>query len=127
LDVMPIKLIGFNCCKPEAFDLAMDGLTERTLQILQDKGIQTGCYPNGLGDIPSDNVLERDGQKKTRHDMTSKWLYQYVHGWIDKYHNEKYRLSMIGGCCAVDPCHLEFVVQSVYNDFPHLLMDECTH
>ena len=118
-----IKMIGFNCCLPEAFEIAMNNLNDTTLSILKENGVFIGCYPNGLSDVPSDCDLEIDGAKEIRSDLSSKLLYRFFKEWIRKYNNDKYRLSLIGGCCAVDPHHLAYVVEQIYKDFPCLISE----
>ena len=121
LDILQIKYIGFNCCKPESFDIIMNNLNDNTLQILSNNNILIGCYPNGLADIPTDCVLQNDGAKQIRNDLSSQALYCYFKEWIKKYNNHRNRFALLGGCCAVDPYHLEYAVNHIQKDFPSLL------
>merc|ERR1712012_251132 len=91
LDVLPIVMVGANCCKPETFKLMMDGMNEKTMEILMEKGVSTGCYPNGMGDIPDNFVLSINNHRSTldspkmklRKDLNAEVLYtDHFKKWI---------------------------------------------
>lgn len=72
LNTLPIKCVGVNCCKPEAFDILMNNLTDETLKLLdENNNIFIGCYPNQFVDIKQGRVLDTDGGIALRQDLSS--------------------------------------------------------
>merc|ERR550525_822042 len=121
LELLPISMIGANCCQPEAFEMMMDGMDKYTMALMQDKGISMGCYPNSYAPIPKGRKIGDDGILPEREDLPPDALYgMHFKRWIEKYGNDEHGLGLIGGCCGTVPQHIEFAVNAVNNDFPEM-------
>merc|ERR1712130_857566 len=96
LGILPIRMIGANCCQPETFEKMMDGLNERSLKILKDNNVSTGCYSNGMRPVPEHFVLSEDNAGlEIREDLSPENMYErHYKKWVEKYCNERYRFAL---------------------------------
>jgi len=90
-----LKVILFNCCKPEVIT---DGL--RILKdLLKDTGIQFGGYGNGV-----DKEKPATITRHYRNDLLPVDYYEaYVKVWI-----EECGATVVGGCCGIFPEHIKY-------------------
>ena len=120
LDVLPIAMIGANCCQPEAFEMMMDGLNQDSITMLKENGVSMGCYPNSYAPIPTGRKIA-EYTIPERKDLPPEALYSlHFKRWVEKFGNDRYRLGLIGGCCGTFPTHIGYAVDAVNRDFPQL-------
>eukprot|EP01084_Bolivina_argentea_P164883 286583_1 len=117
-DICNIKIISMNCCFPEAIDIALNNLCDESIQILKTHNVKLGMYPNGITFIGTNNELHTVFPR--REDLSPKILYdKFYKKWLSGDNGEY--IGMIGGCCNITPPFIQYAVQQIVIDFPHLL------
>ena len=109
---MPVVL--FNCCEPEAIDLALAELqAHHMLPNPQKEGadveasiasaIRWGAYANRLTAVSSDWTLaSSETAQPLRTDVTpNQYAQSFAQRWV-----HDYGLSVVGGCCGITPEHI---------------------
>lgn len=106
----------FNCCEPEAIDLALaelqshhllpDPKSPKRAEAVVDATIGTirwGAYANRLTVVAPDwTMASSETAQPLRTDVTPKeYAQSFAHRWV---HN--YGLSVVGGCCGITPEHI---------------------
>lgn len=111
-----ITIISMNCCTPESIETCLDGLNEKSMNILAKHGVFLGAYPNGTCEIKSDWTLKEGGYNPIRKDLEPHVLYgKFYKKWIEKYYDK--RLRLLGGCCNVETDAIQYLVENARKDF----------
>eukprot|EP01084_Bolivina_argentea_P063117 115285_1 len=117
-----IEIIGINCCTPESIDKVLSTLTVATIALLNEFNINIGVYANGWEEIGNNWQFTnyKDATKELERTMLTLQTYYdlYVKKWLKQYP----WIGMIGGCCAVFPPQIEYMVDHIQNCFPEICL-----
>eukprot|EP01084_Bolivina_argentea_P309106 534629_1 len=112
-----VEIISMNCCMPESIDIALENINDKSINILNEYGIQIGCYANANTYHNDQWEMSENEPAKVRDILTPKYYYEmFVKKWLKKYSF----IGMIGGCCHVFPEHIQYCVQHIIKDFPNV-------
>ncbi|RHY79583.1 hypothetical protein DYB26_006386 [Aphanomyces astaci] len=85
----------FNCCEPEAVTIALRSLISSSFEF------RIGAYANALTPVPDGWVMEGASPQSFRTDLSPTEYLEHVQEWI------RLGASLVGGCCAVGPRHIQ--------------------
>jgi len=101
IEGLPVSAFLFNCCVPEAIEIALPVLMQLTTK-------PVGAMPNCFAPLPTDWTLNGiHGFREIRQDMRPIDYAGYMRGWVDK------GASIVGGCCGIGPGHIQVMADDL--------------